>query len=323
MTTTQQTDAGMSRLLARFAADAHAGGELGGGDAGAGALAGLSLAGRIEAHLGTIGRELTRERARKAAELDRRMRAVAPVWLPPVSYKPAAGVLALDATRATSAGETSPQDGYAWFLTHLVVAGLAGAPANASASAMGTATNPGAGATIVSLGGAALTAIAPNGGTFNVSWAASLQGTIAAGDANNMRLTSPLGVTQELGLFPGVAGNYPQVPDQVTVAAGSGINVQAIAAASGASAVYGAQIVATLASQAGDSAQLYKVGPQLNNYLHTFTAANPDWALSSSSVFLLPDDYLVLAGTGVAASQVVLSGQAVQVALPLLADYLL
>ena len=88
--TTQQTDAGMAALADRFRAEAYgaaaAGGSIGGDDAdpGAAAVADLALAGRLEAHLCTIGRELTAERQRKAIELARRLRGVAPVWLPPV-----------------------------------------------------------------------------------------------------------------------------------------------------------------------------------------------------------------------------------------------
>lgn len=325
-TPSQQTDAGMSALLDRFRADVYA--ELAAGTAaeiGPGAEAGLSLGGRIELGLGRVANALERANALdglRRQRLQRRLQGVAPVWLPPIAYSVTGGSLKLDASRSSSA-DMAPSDGYVWFLTHLVVAGLVSAQ-GAGVTGAGTATNPGAGGTIATISAAALTALSPGGGLYQIQWLASLQGTVAAGDANNMRLTSPAGTGVENGIFPGVAGSYPQEPVTLFVPAGQSINVQAIGAASGASAVYGAQISATLLPGSGDAVTLSKVSPTgLNNVLHQFTAAQPDWQLSSSSVFLLPDDYLVLSGTGLDATQIVLSGQAVQVEQALVADYLM
>jgi hypothetical protein len=119
-------------------------------------------------------------------------------------------------------------------------------PGPSSANTTQNATNPGAGAVIASISGAVLTALAPNGGLWQIAWTPALQGTVAAADANNMRLTSPLSTTLEVGEFPPVVGNYPQEPIQVLIPAGQGLNVQAIGAASGAAAIYAAQVVATL-----------------------------------------------------------------------------
>lgn len=323
---TQPTDAGMAQLEAMIRGGAYADamtrdypGEI---DPGARAVADLSLAGKIEAHLGSMARHYDWQREQARVQLARRLRGIAPVWLPPIPYTPVNGAISNPDSRSTAAGEAAPQDGYVWFITRLVVAGLTSAQGQ-SATAAGTATNPGAAGVITSISGAALQAIAPRGGLFAVSWLASLQGTIAAGDANNMQLTSPLGTAIQPGIFPGVAGNYTQAGRDFVVPAGQGINIQAIGAASGASAVYGGQITATYQA-AGDTVTLSKVSATgLNNYLGTFTAAQPDKQFSSSSFFLLPDDNLILTGTGLNASQVVLSGQAVQVELALLADYLM
>lgn len=205
-TPSQQTDAGMSALLDRFRTDLHgevtAGAAVAGGPGDAGAAAAASLGARIELGLGRLAAAVERANALQEAtfrRLQRRLQGVAPIWLPPVSYTVAGGNPKLDSSRASSA-DFAPSDGYVWFLTHLVVAGL------------------------------------------------------AAGDTVTLSKASTTG---------------------------------------------------------------------LNNVLHVFTGAQPDWALSSSSVFLLPDDFLVLSGSGLTSTQLVLSGQAVQVESALVADYLM
>jgi hypothetical protein len=120
-------------------------------------------------------------------------------------------------------------------------------PAVSSPTAVGanTFTNPGAGQAIASISAATLQAIQPGTGLWLVTWMASLQGTVLAADANNMGVFSNL-IDRELGIFPGVVGDYAQTPFQFVMAnTASGFTVQAIAAASGAAATYGAQIVAT------------------------------------------------------------------------------
>lgn len=326
----QPTDNGMRALLERFQFDAYGLGAAGAGigagdsadDAGARAIADVSLAGKLEAHLGTIGRELVLERQRKARDLAKRLRGIAPVWLPPMPFIVTGGVLSLDPARATTAQELGPSDGYAWFITRAIVAGLT-ASAGGASSIQGTTTNPGANAVIASISAGTLQGIANRFGPWDVTWSPSLQGTIAAGDANNMRLTSPLGTTQQQGIFPGVAGNYGPFTARIFVNAGNGINVQTNGAASGASAVYGSTLSATWAG-GGDSVDLRKVSATgLNNYLGSFSQAAPDKNFSSSSFFVLPDDNLLLTGSGLMATQVVLNCQAIQVELALLADYLM
>ena len=130
------------------------------------------------------------------------------------------------------------------------------AGAGATATSENTVTDPGAATIITSLSAAQMAAIAPPGTVWVVSWQVSLQGTVTAADANNMKLVCPLATTQEVGLFPGAAGNYPQLSTSFVVLATQNISVTTIAAASGASAIYGAQITATPLLAAGASIRL-------------------------------------------------------------------
>jgi hypothetical protein len=112
-----------------------------------------------------------------------------------------------------------------------------------SAQATNTATDPGAGGTVANISAATLVGIAPAGTIWTVNWQVSLQGTVTSADANNMSVVSNLS-TKATALYPGVAGNYSQLPVQFAIPSGAGITIEAVAAASGASAVYGAQVVA-------------------------------------------------------------------------------
>lgn len=325
---TQPTDAGMTQLLDRMRADlgGHVSAAAQAGvtaDAGDGALANMTLAGRIEAHLGSLARGQAQAQARAAAQLARRQRGIAPVWLPPIPFKPVAGVLAVDPAGRASSADFAPQDGYVWFLTHLVVAGLLGAGGAAGVQTLasyGEQTNPVAGTTITSL---TLPA-----GTWDIAVSPGFQGTLTATDTDNMQLTLPTGGPFTLLANSTTQGSAqdPAIPFRVVVPQGGGtVAIKAIVNASGASAIYrGALYASPSLAVSGDQVSLYKVtGSGLNNFLHTFTSAAPDWQLSSSSVFLLPDDSLTLTGTGVQASQLLLTGQGVQVELPLVADYLM
>jgi hypothetical protein len=133
---------------------------------------------------------------------------------------------------------------------HIIVNASIGANGGA-VTATGSTTDPGAGAIIASISNAQLLAVAPQGTSWQVTWVASLQGTVTAADGNNMELSMPLGTPREVGIFPGADGNYGQLPIVLTPATGQNITVNAIAAASGASAVYAAQISATPVAQDG------------------------------------------------------------------------
>lgn len=326
----QPTDNGVSALLKRFQADAYAGlkGEggasIGGGPGDPGATAGASFGAGLELVLGRLADRLEADERGRRRELMRRLQGCAPVWLPPVPYTATNGVLNRPDNR-TSSAELAPQDGYVWFLTHLVVAGLQAnaAGAGTTLSNFGSVTNPTAGQNIVTL---ALPA-----GTWLVNVFDDFQGTITAADLDNFQVTSsPLiaGLPAHLpaNITSASAAENGLVPIQVVVPIGGAtLQVQAIANASGAAAVYRSGVYATpVAGTAGDTVTLSKANSLgLNNYLHTFSAAAPDWQASSSSLFLLPDDNLVLSGSGLQAGQVVLSGQAIQIESALVADYLM
>jgi len=103
---------------------------------------------------------------------------------------------------------------------------------------------PAANTIIASISAASLLAAAPIGTTWTIQVTYSLQGTIAAGDANNMEVVMPIGTVRQVGIFPGVVGNYPQPTFTVTPAAGNNISVTNPNNAT-AAAVYGATITAT------------------------------------------------------------------------------
>jgi hypothetical protein len=97
----------------------------------------------------------------------------------------------------------------------------------------GLVVAPGAGATIAQL--AALPA-----GEYAVNWTVGLQGAAAAADANNFELFDTAGNVLA-SVNPGAAGDYPQAPVTLTVAAGQTIGVKAIGAGT-AGVTYSADI---------------------------------------------------------------------------------
>jgi len=107
---------------------------------------------------------------------------------------------------------------------------------NVPVQASGAVVAPAAGATIAATG--ALPA-----GTYSVAWAVALQGAAAAADANNFELTHGATVVI-VSVNPGVAGDYPQVVAEVTVAQGEVIAVKAVGAGT-AGVTYSADLNAT------------------------------------------------------------------------------
>jgi hypothetical protein len=102
----------------------------------------------------------------------------------------------------------------------------------------GSATDPGAGGTICSIGTLTPETI------YAVQWSVTLSGTVTSADANNMQLTGLGFNAAPEAYYPGVVGTYPQIP---LTAQSSGVTaaVKAIAAASGSTAVYSAQVILT------------------------------------------------------------------------------
>ena len=110
-----------------------------------------------------------------------------------------------------------------------------------SVVAVGSATNPAGGGQVATTG-------TVGGGKYTVTVVTNPTGTIAAGDLNNMQLQVGATVIGKL-LVVATAGSTTASPPVVVDVpqAGAAITVNAVGAASGASAVYNAQIVATVA----------------------------------------------------------------------------
>jgi hypothetical protein len=105
----------------------------------------------------------------------------------------------------------------------------------------GTATNPSGGAAIATSGSL-------SAGKYVVTASTQLTGTVAAGDLNNMQLQVGATVVGKLlTVIPVATGNQVNPPVTVDVPASTAVTVNAVGAASGVSAVYAAQIVATIA----------------------------------------------------------------------------
>lgn len=121
-----------------------------------------------------------------------------------------------------------------------------------STGGSGSVTNPGALATI------ATTGVLP-AGTYSVTATGFLSGTVTGADQANMRV-SPGNFTLPV---PGVINVPGPVTAVITLASAQAITVQSIGAASGASAVYNATIVATPVAAAGVGAGVrLKNGPR-------------------------------------------------------------
>lgn len=109
-------------------------------------------------------------------------------------------------------------------------------PLTVSSSQVGSVTDPGASAGIVNTN-----TLPP--GTYQVTVTAYLSGTVAAGDANNMRVF--YGGTSLALLLPAVANSPVTFSFTAYLSASGQISVNAINAGSGAAVVYNASVTAT------------------------------------------------------------------------------
>ena len=167
-----------------------------------------------------------------------------------------------------------------------------------SVQAAGNVTNPGANTIIASISAASLLAAAPIGTIWSVNWTAELQGTVTAADGNNMNLIMPIGTIRETGEFPGVAGVYPQLPVLLQPASGNNISVSNPNAASGAAAIYAAEITAT--PQLGAEGGAVLLNPQGlkiqvardDDITLTVTPARPCYIEAMGTADLRRTDYL-------------------------------
>lgn len=305
-------DAGLAQISARFAAQARA------GVAEPDPVGGDPLARLVMALDGSA--KATRD---QTARLLARARACQPIPLPPMVYTvTAAGALA-PGTGFGGAAATGPRTGYFWDVTRVSLEGLVGSTGTTLA-ASGTVTDPGAAATIANI---ALGSLSP--GDWLIQVTVGLEGTVTAADANNMRLRVNA-VNLETYEYPGVVGLYPMPAQTVQIPAGftSGITVQTVGAASGAAAIYTAQITATQ-QLPGDEVRLYKQrGALASAGAHTFTASGgatgPDWHPGKGACVMRDGDSLnLVAVSPLAATAVVLSGEAIQIEAAWIGDYFL
>lgn len=190
-----------------------------------------------------------------------------------------------------------PNPGFYWKIQRVTVTGFTGGSA-ASVTAQGSVTSPAATAAITA------TPAVP-AGVYMVNWTVGLAGTLAAGDANNMRLFAA-GSPVVNAIDPPVAGTYPQAPVTVVIPAGGGsIGVQAIAAGS-VGAIYSAQITATPVSAGAETAvcTLYKTSQRDGRKVTTIPLVGGTGVYhpGSSALILRPDDNLILAVSGTIAS---------------------
>lgn len=217
----------------------------------------------------------------------------------------------------------APKDGYVWFVTRVSVDGLV-ASGGAPASGQGQATSPGSGATIASIAAASITP-----GTYMINWTVGLAGTPSATDTDNFRLR--LGSTAlATSSNPGAGGQWAQPPfGPILLNGASSVNIITVAAGT-AGAVYDAGI--SLAPVPDDIVTLYR-GPgigqaaQGQNRIHTFsapgTSPGPDWVPGGKGLPLKHQDTLVLGGSGLAAAQLILSGDVVALESWLVPDYII
>lgn len=281
--------------------------------AGAGAAAGLT----VEASLSRIARRMEQQ----AADERECQRAVQPVLLPALRMIVTGGVPVQDPAQSL----LGPEDGQVWDVRRLTVDGLVGSSGGTAQAAEGSVTSPAANATIAQITAANLTP-----GTYLVNWEVDLDGTPGAGDVNNFKLSGASSGLSLISVNDGVVGHYVQDQVQITIPAtnASALSIKAIAAGT-AGAIYSGQI--SLVPVPGDQVTVYReIGGAGNgnpeNRLHTFTAAGegagPDWNPGGGLILRSPEQLLV-AGSGLSAAAVTLSGEAIQVAAPWLWKYLL
>lgn len=122
------------------------------------------------------------------------------------------------------------------------------APGADSASGEGSVTDPGAAAVIASAG-------ILQAGIWDIQGQVYLSGTVTAADGNNMAVAIAGTNTIDLA-YPGVANVPTPVTGQIELLAAHTVTINAIGAASGASAVYNASFTATPASSAGAQASI-------------------------------------------------------------------
>lgn len=276
------------------------------------------LGGHLELVLGKLAAALDRMDAGNGSDVDMELtRAVQPAIFPAVQFTVTGGIVQASVAAQNLLG---PEDGQVWRVSRITLDGLtAPAAAGASQTSSGSQTSPGAAATIASIAAAA--------GTYTVQWTVVLSGTLGAGDANNLQLTNA--ATQvAVSTNAGAAGTYVQQTATIVVPAGGAtVAVKSILAAT-VGGVYAAQLTITpLAGTTGDVVRLYRetvgIGGMPQDKLRTFTGAPPNDMWEPSRLYLRSPETLTLAGSGLAATAVTLSGEAEAIDIRYLARYMI
>jgi len=212
-----------------------------------------------------------------------------------------------------------PEDGFIWAVQRLTIDGLTKDVSNTPSivSTGGSVTDPGAGATIATLSG-----LTP-GTAYNLQWSVGLSGTVTTSDANNMELSGTGLSATDIAFYPGTDGNYPQLPVTIVPPAAT-VTVKAIAAASGASAVYGATMTATPANNELDSIIFYRNQVGGAYRLGSVTAEREFWHPGGHGLILHGGDQIIAVGTSlVSTGTLTLNGEAVEVPAEMLAKLVL
>lgn len=267
----------------------------------------------------------TREARRGTAVLLSKARAAYPVPIPAMPYTVTGGVPAPGAGLAGSA-HLGPRTGYFWDVTRLTVDGLTGSGGIPQSKA-GSAVAPASNALIASITGP----LVP--GTYIVSWNVGLSaGAPAAADVDNFGLQMTGVLARLASDNPAALGEFPQANVQITIPAGNANNLSIVAiGAATAGVTYSAQLTLTPVA-GGDQVTVYRgisgvaVGAQR---LHTFEAEGPaniggsEWTPGKGTCMLRDGDALLLSGSGLSASSLVMSGDALQIEAPWIGEYLL
>lgn len=315
-----QVDAGLQAITQAYAGAAGDGGDLAPGAVSADELAAggdgavLRVMAGLAAGLGGL-----------TAEMRAKRRADAEMWahIHPVPINPiSSGALSGGAFLLQDTDRWGPRAGFAWELRRMSAAGLTSTLNSGlnSIQALGApVTGPGAGATV--------STITLPVGVWSVASQIQLTGTPGAADANNLVLQVG-GVTQQYEFIRNNSTDYAELTIQVVVTSGTKtVSVATIAAAT-STAIYSAQLVATPVTAVGsvsDQVSLYKTsvaGAMSMNFLNILTAAAPTFEASSKSIVLMPGQWLQVAGAGLGATEVVCSGEAIEIELPWLPAYL-
>lgn len=247
-------------------------------------------------------------------ELDRSLGRIEQMWrsyavgrkpfaLPVMRGKVAGGVLQLGSSSDPGQVSCGPRSGWAWRVTRISVAGLSsttgdntsGVSASFTAGNAGTATLPG----LYRLWGFDITTGAPA--------APPVAATVTVSNVSGGPYTYTLMETANGGLL--------QVRFPIPLASTGTAPAVSVAAAAGGAAgqinAFGSFLGLQANAPVYDQVTVYKGDPDLSKYVTTLGTQSPSWT-GSQGCLLLPGDHIVVAGTGLAAANLTVTGEAVE-----------